>query len=73
MSNSYAYEALLLNELAGRQFACDSYVPSGPGYPEPGSGQTTCSTVGSEPGNPFVSGDRYLLESYEYVNGHKWR
>ncbi|GES61013.1 ABC multidrug transporter [Aspergillus terreus] len=70
---SYAFEAIMVNELHGRDFPCSSFVPSGPGYEDVDPMGRSCSTVGSVPGSPNVSGDAFLEQSYEYAWGHRWR
>ncbi|KAL3298278.1 ABC-2 type transporter [Colletotrichum asianum] len=70
---SYAFEALMANEFHGRTFKCDDLVPSGPDYDQlPLSGRT-CSVVGAAPGSDAIDGDRYIEETFDYFNSHKWR
>ncbi|KAK3682089.1 ABC-2 type transporter-domain-containing protein [Podospora appendiculata] len=72
---AYSFEALMVNEFHGRDFACTDYVPSPlvPGYANVGSANRVCSTIGSVAGQPFVNGDAYLQSSFSYLNDHKWR
>jgi ATP-binding cassette subfamily G (WHITE) protein 2 (PDR) len=70
---AYGFEALLLNELAGREFACSSLVPSGGPYNEIGLANRVCSAVGSTAGSDVVSGTAFLELSYSYQPAHKWR
>ena len=70
---AYAFESLLINELHGREFACSSFVPSGPAYDSAGLFTKACNVVGSVPGSDTVSGTRHLLKAYSYSVSHKWR
>ena len=64
----YAFEALIVNEFHGREFACAGYIPP---Y---GTGNSfVCSSVGSFPGEKFVPGDRFIGENYNYSYSHVWR
>ncbi|EGV64440.1 Opaque-specific ABC transporter cdr3 [Yamadazyma tenuis] len=69
---SYTFESLIANEFHGREYKCDGYTPSGPGYPTNGT-SIACSVVGAELGAKYVNGDRYIYESYQYEWGHAWR
>ena len=69
----YGFEALLINELAGRQFICSNLVPSGSGYEGITLTNQICTTVGSVAGSNYVSGTTYLQESFAYNPTHKWR
>ncbi|KAK4225246.1 ABC-2 type transporter-domain-containing protein [Podospora fimiseda] len=60
---AHAFESLMLNEFAGRQFACSSFVP----------GTNTCAVVGGGPDSPTVDGTTYLFLTYQYKLSHKWR
>lgn len=70
---AYGFEALMVNEMHGRQFPCASVVPSGPGYNHLTSSQSTCAVVGAVPGATTVNGDAYLGDTYQYYHTHKWR
>ncbi|KAM5517453.1 ABC transporter [Fusarium oxysporum f. sp. phaseoli] len=70
---AYGFEALMVNEMHGRQFPCASIVPSGPEYSHLTSSQSTCAVVGAVPGATTVNGDRYLGDTYQYYYAHKWR
>ncbi|KAJ1330820.1 ATP-binding cassette subfamily G (WHITE) member 2 PDR [Microdochium nivale] len=71
---SYAFEALMVNEFHGRQYACESnMVPRGPGYEGIAAESQICSSVGSLAGQSFVDGDRYIGQSFGYFNENKWR
>jgi ATP-binding cassette, subfamily G (WHITE), member 2, PDR len=69
----YAFESLMINEFHDRSFTCSVFVPSGPGYPTGNSLSRICTTVGSVAGSSTVSGDTYILESFDYHHSHKWR
>ncbi|KAL4942605.1 hypothetical protein BDV06DRAFT_235334 [Aspergillus oleicola] len=70
---AYSYEALVTNELHGRQFPCTSFIPSGPGYEDVSLNERTCSVAGAVAGSSEVSGDMYAAASYEYDYAHVWR
>jgi len=67
------FESAMLNEFVGRQFACDQYVPVGPGYADIPDSAKTCSVPGARPGETFVDGAEYVRVAFGYVNSHKWR
>ncbi|ODQ57422.1 hypothetical protein WICANDRAFT_57680 [Wickerhamomyces anomalus NRRL Y-366-8] len=71
---AYAFEALMANEFAGREFECSQFIPGDPrttpGIPDDGF---ICSVVSSVPGSFVVDGSRYLEVNYKYKNSHKWR
>ncbi|PSN60936.1 putative multidrug resistance ABC transporter [Corynespora cassiicola Philippines] len=70
---SYAFESLMINEFAGRDFTCVAYVPGGPGYESVSPENQVCSTVGAIPGNSFVSGTNFIRLSFNYQVSHRWR
>ncbi|KAH7074912.1 ABC transporter CDR4 [Paraphoma chrysanthemicola] len=70
---AYAFESLMINEFAGRDFACGLFVPSGPGYGPGPSSYQACAVVGAIPGNIAVDGSSYLSLTYGYSGAHKWR
>ncbi|KAI1637777.1 ABC-2 type transporter-domain-containing protein [Biscogniauxia mediterranea] len=72
---AYAFESLMVNEFSGRDYPCTAYVPSEmlPTYQNVAGNNHVCSSVGSEPGNPFVNGDRYINLAFRYYASHKWR
>ncbi|CAK7202027.1 Multidrug resistance protein [Sporothrix eucalyptigena] len=72
---AYAFESLMVNEFSGRQFLCDTYVPSSsvPGYENVSGLNRVCSAVGSVTGQPYVDGDAYLNTSLKYYAAHRWR
>ena len=71
---AYAFESLMVNEFAGRDFVCTgAFVPSGAGYENVTPLQQVCSAVGSLPGQNFVLGTDYLESAYQYYPSHKWR
>ncbi|KAG7139118.1 ABC multidrug transporter C like protein [Verticillium longisporum] len=70
---AYGFEALLANEYHGREFPCASIAPAGPGYDDLPLANRTCTVVGAVPGDPMVSGDRYIEISFGYYHAHKWR
>lgn len=72
---AYGFEALMINEFSGRQYECDSFVPSAliPGYQNATGVNRACTAVGSIAGQNFVSGDAYINSQYKYFHAHKWR
>ncbi|KAI2465836.1 ABC-2 type transporter-domain-containing protein [Annulohypoxylon bovei var. microspora] len=72
---AYAFESLMVNEFHGREFTCDSYVPSPavPGYGDVGPANHACSSPGSVAGMSTVNGDSYVNSSFKYYNEHRWR
>ncbi|EXA30453.1 ATPase [Fusarium oxysporum f. sp. pisi HDV247] len=69
----YGLESIMLNEFAGIDFPCASYVPSGAGYDQVVPSGRACATQGAVPGQDFVSGSAYLSIAYGYENSHRWR
>ncbi|KAF6833701.1 multidrug resistance protein cdr1 [Colletotrichum musicola] len=67
---AYAFESLVANEFAGRQFPCIQYVPA---YLNAGPTERTCSVAGAMPGADFVDGDFYMKAHYSYLKSHMWR
>lgn len=72
---SYAFEALMINEFAGRDFPCagEQFVPRGPGYEDADPLSRTCAVVGAQAGDGVVSGDAFLRETFGYEPDHLWR
>ncbi|RSL98617.1 hypothetical protein CDV31_012519 [Fusarium ambrosium] len=70
---AYAFEALMVNELHGREFPCAQVIPSGPGYETLKASQSVCAVVGAVPGSTVVDGGAFIEGTYKYYNAHKWR
>jgi ATP-binding cassette subfamily G (WHITE) protein 2 (PDR) len=70
---SYGFEALMVNEFHNREFECNEYIPFGTGYENVSGTQQACRTIGSVPGQPFVSGDAYINSAFNYYAKNKWR
>jgi pleiotropic drug resistance (PDR) family protein len=70
---SYGFEALMVNEFHNRNFECNDFLPSGPGYDDISGLQQACRTIGSVPGQPFVNGDDYINSAFDYYAKNKWR
>ena len=67
---AYAFEAIVVNEVHGREFPCASFVPMNSGM----SGDTfICSIPGSVAGQTTVSGDAWVNSAYGYSYSHVWR
>ncbi|RSL87570.1 hypothetical protein CEP52_015482 [Fusarium oligoseptatum] len=69
---AYAFEALMVNELHGREFPCAQVIPSGPGYETLKASQSVCAVVGAVPGSTVVDGGAFIEGTYKYYNAHKW-
>lgn len=67
---AYAFEALLVNEVHGREYPCAQLVPPPPF--QVGS-SFRCAVAGSEVGRTTVSGDDWVQSSYQYSYSHIWR
>lgn len=66
---AYAFEAILVNEVHGRDFPCSSFVPT----PEFQQGSSfICSVAGAVAGQTTVSGDSWVQSSYQYSYSHIW-
>lgn len=63
MANQFAFIEL--------QSATGSYVPYDPAYTNVQYG--TCTLAGSQPGQPLVSGARYIQIQYGDTRSHLWR
>jgi hypothetical protein len=70
---SYGFEGVMVNEFHGRQFACASFVPSGPGYENIAADQRACAVQGSEPGMDFVNGTAYVETAFSFQWNNRWR
>ncbi|KAI9099899.1 putative ABC transporter [Phlyctochytrium arcticum] len=71
---AYGFESLMINEFVGRDFPCNTIIPTGlPAYAGLGGVNTVCTAVGAIPGATSVSGERYINTAYEYYIEHKWR
>lgn len=71
----YAFEALMVNEFHNREFECVDFIPSKliSEYANVSSQNQVCSSVGSVPGQPFVSGDTYVKSAFGYEWHNRWR
>ncbi|KAI1840569.1 hypothetical protein JX266_013233 [Neoarthrinium moseri] len=69
---SYAFEAVLSNEFAGRTMRCafSQIVPRGPDIQPQNQ---ACTIAGAHPGSSVVLGDEYLSLKYDYSREHLWR
>ncbi|KAK5270504.1 GTPase-activating protein, partial [Exophiala xenobiotica] len=67
---AYAYEALIVNEVHGREFPCaaSSLVP-----PYGRGNNFQCAVSGAVAGQINVSGDAWVQSSYGYSYSHIWR
>lgn len=63
----------MVNEFHDREFPCNAFIPSGPGYENSLGTEISCTAVGSVAGSSSVNGDAYINTSYEYYHSHKWR
>jgi ATP-binding cassette, subfamily G (WHITE), member 2, PDR len=69
----WAFESLLINDLAGREFRCTELVPSGPGFDDESLSSRICNVIGAAPGSDVVSGTQHIIEAYNYHPSHRWR
>ncbi|ODQ63164.1 hypothetical protein NADFUDRAFT_84369 [Nadsonia fulvescens var. elongata DSM 6958] len=69
----WAYEAVIANEFLGKKMGCVTMIPSGPGYAGVSIANQVCSFLGSQPGQPFVTGPDYIHLNYHYSYSHVWR
>lgn len=69
----YGLEALILNDMAGRDFSCANFVPSGPGYEDVAPNEKVCSSEGSVAGLDYVQGSDYVATAYGFYDSHRWR
>lgn len=67
---AYAFEAMMINEYSGRDYACSQFVPP---YPDASGVNRVCNAVGARPGNVDVSGTAFIESAYGYDPAHKWR
>jgi ATP-binding cassette subfamily G (WHITE) protein 2 (SNQ2) len=67
------FSTLMINEFKHLDLECvsPSLIPSGPGYND--INHQVCTLLGSEPGNPVVSGLSYLYSMFGYVKSDQWR
>lgn len=70
---SYAFESLMINEFADRQFPCSTFVPEGSKYVNVGPQERQCTVVGAEQGSFTVDGANYIAKSFQYYPEHMWR
>ncbi|KAF2746451.1 multidrug resistance protein CDR1 [Sporormia fimetaria CBS 119925] len=69
----YGFEAAMVNEFNGRDFACTSFVPSGPSYENITAEQRACAAQGSVPGRDSVSGTAFVRTAFDYEYANRWR
>ncbi|EFX01574.1 ABC multidrug transporter [Grosmannia clavigera kw1407] len=72
---SYAFDALLSNELSGAVIACSgiNLIPRGPGYENASAPYQSCAGVpGATLFSTIVEGNSYL-SALSYSHGHVWR
>lgn len=67
------FSTLMLNEFKHLDLECvsPSLIPSGPGYDD--INHQVCTLLGSEPGNPIVSGLAYIYSTFGYQEKDQWR
>ncbi|KAF2267150.1 hypothetical protein CC78DRAFT_512384 [Lojkania enalia] len=69
----YTVESLMAVEFHGRKAACQTLIPSGPGFENVSVANQVCPVVGAKPGSPFVLGDDYIGIALDYHYSHVWR
>ncbi|KAK5212039.1 hypothetical protein LTR41_002281 [Exophiala xenobiotica] len=67
---AYIFEALLVNEVHGRQYPCaeTSLIP-----PYAGDTNFACAFIGAQPDSRSVSGDDWVASGFGYSYSHLWR
>jgi ATP-binding cassette subfamily G (WHITE) protein 2 (PDR) len=70
---AYAFEGLMINEFANRDFLCSNFVPSGEDYMKVDPRNRMCSIVGATLGGDTVSGNDYLRLGFGYGESHMVR
>ncbi|KAI9499314.1 ABC-2 type transporter-domain-containing protein [Zychaea mexicana] len=69
----YGYQALIKNEMMGQIYSCEgagNAVPYGPGYDD--WQYKVCTMKGGTPGQNYVLGDNYLMDTYMYKTSYLW-
>ncbi|KAI7904279.1 ABC-2 type transporter-domain-containing protein [Cokeromyces recurvatus] len=70
---TYAYKALISNEMRGQVYSCEGLgnsIPFGPSYTN--WDYKVCVMEGGVPGQNFVTGDNYLKEALSYYPSQLW-
>lgn len=70
---AYAFESLIINEFADREFVCSQYIPAGGPYADVTGTEHVCYAVGAQPGANYVQGTTYIESNFSYYPSHKWR
>lgn len=70
---AYLFESLMVNEFHDIDYPCSAYIPAGPAYANISGTERICSANGAVSGLDYISGDAFLMTSYEYENKYKWR
>ncbi|TVY38692.1 ZEB2-regulated ABC transporter [Lachnellula occidentalis] len=70
---AFGFESLMINEFAGREFLCSTFIPSGAAYANASATEQVCSAVGAVAGASTVDGTAYIVSAYQYMPSHKWR
>ncbi|KAK1060938.1 ATP-binding cassette transporter snq2 [Friedmanniomyces endolithicus] len=67
------FASMMVNEFSRIDLTCvgTSLIPNGPGYGD--INHQVCTLLGSEPGNPVVSGTSYIKTSFSYYPDQLWR
>ena len=67
------FSSMMINEFSRIDLECTGtyLVPYGPGYND--INHQVCTLLGSEPGNPVVSGSSYVETSFSYYPEQLWR
>ncbi|CAA9956881.1 Opaque-specific ABC transporter CDR3 [Pyrenophora teres f. maculata] len=68
----YGFQNIMVNEFNGREFACASFVPSGPSYDNVAPEQRVCATKGAQPGLDYVDGTAYVETTFQYSYSRRW-
>ncbi|KAJ1939109.1 ATP-binding cassette transporter snq2, partial [Linderina macrospora] len=70
---AYGFKALLCNEFKDRVMRCadSDLIPHGPGFTN--IANQVCAIKGSIPGQRYVSGRRYIEDSYDFHAKDEWK
>ena len=64
---------IMIMQFSSRSFPCATFIPQGPSYINVDRFEKQCAVVSAQTGSPFISGSRYIQESFQYDEIHQWR
>lgn len=74
--SKYGFESMLAPQFHGEEMNCSSefLIPNGEEYTQfYGTDSQVCAFTGSELGNNYISGSRYIKTAFGYSMSHVWR